>query len=536
VGRIAEFEVIRRSVDFVIDGFKEVGHKVFEIGEEMLSAAAKAERTEMSFKLLMGEKGGKETLEWIEKISKYTEFTDDELKGMAGGLAKVGFEGKGLSRALSASLDMAAFSGSGEAGAEAAIGALERLKRTGVVNDKALGGLGLGEKDFFKELSNRTGLGIDTLKDKIQKGTFDTEESLETLYSMIAKKTGKDLGGAGVEMSKTMSARLKHLKDIPDQFYQQLSSSNGFAKISDFTGRLVSAFDPNSELGQKLGLSLKGLTDTIGDELGKIDINDVVTKLDKGMRDIAGSIQPTIAVFKELYDITRTTLVGLNMINEFVHDFTPIGTVADLFADRIIRKEGLDGKSNLGDRMTGVSGKDLRHELRLRGGPIGMSVGDDPLKGVMSEAFMSLGRGSATGFAAGIEDKHPLVGGASAGMGNKALDALQSKIDSNSPSREFEKLGMSTGAGFHLGIERSMAATDDVMRGAFAIPTPVGGGIARGPIQVSVSVGDINVNAPGADGVQIAEQISERLKEITPGMLKSAFEQIAIQGGGTGGQ
>jgi hypothetical protein len=71
------------------------------------------------------------------------------------------------------------------------------------------------------------------------------------------------------------------------------------------------------------------------------------------------------------------------------------------------------------------------------------------------------------------------------------------------------------------------------MRGAFAVPTPGGAGASLGGgVQVSVSIGDINVNAPGADGREIAQQISSEIRKIMPTELQSAFESIAIQGGG----
>jgi hypothetical protein len=85
------------------------------------------------------------------------------------------------------------------------IAALARIQRTGHVDNRVLGGLGFGEKDFLGELSKRTGKGLATLKKQLDAGKVAAaDESLETLYSIITKKTGKDLGGAGVAMSTTL--------------------------------------------------------------------------------------------------------------------------------------------------------------------------------------------------------------------------------------------------------------------------------------------------------------------------------------------
>jgi tape measure domain-containing protein len=459
----------------------------------MLASAAAAERTEKSFKLLLGVEGGEATLEWIDQIAKHTEFTGDELKGLAGDMARVGFKGEGLQRALAASLDMAAFSGSGSAGAASAASALEKVFLTGKADPKALRSLGFKEEDFLAELSGRTGIGIERLKKQLDAGKIDTEESLEALFSMITKKTGKDLGGAGVEMSKTLNARLKHLRDVPDNLFQSIVRSGGFSKISDFVGKLADAFDPASPLGSRLTAALGSLVDTIGNVLGGINIEDLAGKIERGIVFITSSVQPAIAVFKEFWEIAKGLVGAVGKVIDVAHKFTPLGFIADRIGDNAAAKAGLN-TSALGERAVG-DGAAMRAQLRARGGPIGVSVAEGMTMGVKTE------------------------------------------LGIHSPSRVFQDIGRSTAQGLTLGIDRNIAHADDAISSAFAPSSPgvsspvagMGGGavINLGGIHVSVSGG-----RGAGDDKQLADTIAQRIEEIAPGALQSAFERLAIQAGG----
>lgn len=527
--RIAEFEFIRRGVDALIEAPMEALHLFKELAVEMINVAAQAERTELSFKLLFGETEGKETLEWIEKISKFTEFTDDQLKGMAGSLAKVGFEGEGLTRALAASLDIAAFSGSGQAGADSALSSLERIKRTGKIDNRSLGGLGIGESAFLAELSRRTGEGTKALKKKIDEGKISAEDSLEALYSMIAKKTGKDLGGAGVAMSQTLMARLKHLKDLPEQFFQKLAGTEGFNKISEFVGRLVDIFDPEGEIGVAISGTLNKLFDEAGDKLSGIDLEGMFRNVPAAIESVTSSLSAMWDAFKPFIDAFKAVAATVEWINEKTGTGSYSKQAATNKQFRIDNPE----LAAEGDRLRRLLADKKAATMKGR-------TWEDPEKVFgPQETYVDrsarrakeAGKLSADGFVRGLDGHMFDVEYAGAGLGRAAINGVEKKLDLHSPSRVFERMGEMTGAGFNRGITKSMADTDDVMKGAFAVPAPTGG--AHGRTEINLGGIHVTVGAgAGSDARQIGETVAAKIQEIAPGMLQSALERLAIQAGG----
>jgi hypothetical protein len=118
-------------------------------------------------------------------------------------------------------------------------------------------------------------------------------------------------------------------------------------------------------------------------------------------------------------------------------------------------------------------------------------------------------------------------------MADKAAQSSRDALGQKSPSKVFEQIGMMTGAGFRQGIEKSRAATDDVMRGAFAAPAPTSGGAGGGGTEINLGGIHVTIGAgAGSDARQIGETVAAKIQEIAPGMLQSAIERLALQAGG----
>jgi hypothetical protein len=519
---VAEFEFFRRGVDAVIEAPMELIDKIKEIGEEMLNSAAKAERTEKSFGLLFGHEGAEEMLGWINKIKNSTEFTAETLEGATVSLAKVGFKGEGLIRAVSAATDLAALSPNKDEGFSEALSGLQQARRTGRVNNRTLRPLGVGEDDFLKQLSKRTGTDIKTLKKQLDAGKVDVDESLETLYTMIGKKTGKNLGGAGVEMSKTLEARLTHLKELPELYFKKLASSEGLDSFKEALGSALDQLDPDSPKGQQIFKSLEGAFNAVGSALKDIDMGALAGNVEAAMVTIADAIKPTIDVLKTLGDMIQ----GLDDFLRVMNDHP--GEAAFRKAEANAEFKASHGD----DYLVEARLKEMLRKKRadLAAGVVEYGPAEDPTtridrirKQVRAEA--------AAGLAAGGASKAKEAG---ASTGTAFLDGAKGPkgIDAHSPSKKFRALGEMAGDGFIEGIASKAAAVDNVMAGAFAIPAPQGGRMAGSGASVSVTVGDIHVTPSNeANAQEIGEAVARAVESILPGALQSAHSQMAAQGG-----
>lgn len=502
--RIAEFEFVREGVEKLLEVPGEMIEKLKELGEEMVDVAAKTERTNTSFELFFGRKEGAELVENLEQIAGATEFTDQRLKDAAISLAKVGFAGQSLNRALAASLDVAALSPDKDAGMSSALATLEMVKATGRIRSETLLSLGLGPDAFFKELSARTGEGLATLKKKLAEGKVDTNEALESLYTLLTRKTGKDLGGAGVDMSKTLEAKLTHLKDLPEQFFQKLAKTEAFDKLTGAADRLLEKLSPEGKTGMKLFEALEHGASAVVDAIDSIDIDEVGSALE----ELASDVKPVIDVFTAL---GRAVGHVASAVDAVVHSkFAEIVGIAARGTGTVLKvaAKGID-QSQFGGAVGGL-----------------VEYLTSPVKADAEKA----GKATGDGLAAGTKASESKVEAASHSLGDAASSGTREALGIHSPSKVFAELGAQTAAGFAAGVEKGSGMVDDVVRGAFAVPAPMGGRVAAGGSPIVVSVGDIVVQVHGGSS-STAEEIGEVVRAVVRDQLTDVFEDLRTEQG-----
>jgi tape measure domain-containing protein len=506
---IAEFEFIREGTQRLLELPGELAHEVFALGEEMLDAARKQERFGIAFRNSLGEEAAEETLGYIEKIGHHTEFTQHQLKNMNLELAKSGFKGGDLARANEALIDLASMSANPEAGADAAMGALRRLMTSGKLDARALRPFGISQKTFFDELSKETGIGVTSLKKQMDKGKVDVGASLNSLYTVITNKTGKALGGAGADMEKTFNVRLKNLKEIPELLGEKLSGTKGYAAISDFVGRMADAFSPESESGQRIFAGLTSIIDTLGTELEGVDLKGIASQVSGAMTTISSAIGPVIHALEALYHAASTAFGAFEKVVNFMG--------VEKFTDELARREY--GGPSRGARVPenfDLSKAKAELARRMKTGEFKHNMMDD------------LAAGAAQGGAPAFR----MVGDQ---FGSAVEEGFRKKTKTHSPSQLFAELGMDVAEGFASGVEDSAAMVDNAFRRMTEPALPGAGGGAGGgggtpTIQVILQQRN-EISGGGADMESIPDQIAEKTKEIVPGMIQSALEQLAMQTG-----
>jgi hypothetical protein len=264
------------------EGLKRLGEGLFDLGREAFTAAGEAERTRESFRLLMGVPVADELLEYLDDLAKHTEFTDGALKGFAGELSSAGLSGESLKKALAAVTDIAALTGSKVEGAAKAVALLSKMSLKGEVSTRELLGAKIDPRAFFAQVAKDTGIGMDKVEKAISENKVPGNVLRGALFETIQKKTGQDLGGASVLMSKTALAQADKVKDIIPNLMEELEKSGGLKGITLGMSKLVAAFDPSSAAGQRLVKSITEMFDKIGAGIAKIDFD----KLSKTLTDL----------------------------------------------------------------------------------------------------------------------------------------------------------------------------------------------------------------------------------------------------------
>jgi hypothetical protein len=426
------------GVSAVLGGIGAMVSRVKELGAELLVTAGEAQRTERAIGLLFGQQEAPEVLEWIDQMTQHTEFTDGPLKGLAINLRRAGFAGEDLSRAMSAVTDMAAMSENKLEGAGSAAELLSRIRLKGGLGDRDLLRLGIAPDAFYKRLGADLGMGAKNVEKQLQEGKIKAETIIEAVYTSIAEKTGKPLGGAGLAMTDTFLSQLEKAKDIVPNLFEGLSQSGGLDSITASMGRLTESLSPDSTNGKKIIDGLERMLNAFADLVNKVDI-DALTN----------GIVKVFQILPPIVEFATKAIVGFTKAVVFLVENSLVGTAL---------------KS---------------------------------AKGVAD--FFGLGQDVAAGFAKGIASGVPSVATATSAMFQGAESELRLAADIQSPSRVFMDLGTMTALGYTKGIENSEPDVREAVQRAFMPPStsalqpdgyagPGGGATVGGDMHAAITI------------------------------------------------
>jgi tape measure domain-containing protein len=505
---LLKFGGIGLGIEAIAGLFEKVGemaseavHKVFELGEETIKAAAKAQRSEASFKLLLGDEGGKEALEYIEKIRANTELTGAELRQVAQSLIASGFKAEDFGKVLPAALDVGAIKGGGIANIQEAAAMLGRINLSGKVEGRSLRALGLSEDDVLSRIAVLTGKAKDEIKKGMQTGDIKPDDVLHGVYEAIAAKEKGVLGTAGVEASKSVEAQLHHLTTLPEEYMERLSKSEGFAKFGGFLENLLKALDPDSPFGQEVLKRITDIFDQIMGVFGGPDQGDM-------FEGIKGGILGILDIIK---DFVPTIKGAIEWVAGLIKDLRALSLVWD--GIKLQQEEVSAGASFFTsggknfDEMAKVAVHRAEHEAKIR-------------------EFYGIGKDMSEGVAKGIGDGTKLMADVGANSVLAVEDRIRDTTQTHSPSLLFAKIGRGFAEGIAMGIEEGADAIDRASSSSL-IPGVRGRGGGQ-----QISIGDIIVNVDGAGSAdEVGAAAAHKLAMAIASHLEGAFEQLATEQG-----
>lgn len=501
--------------------------------EGLVKTAGAAERTRASFELMLGAEKGSQLDSFFDRLAKHTEFTGTRLKGLGHELLAVGMAANDIPRAMSAAVDMAAFSGNGDAGLADAIGTLSIIQRTGRVSDKQLGSMRMNIRDLYAQIAKDTGMGLDTVKKRMEAGTLKSEQVMESLFAAISGRSGKPLGGAGEAMSTLLGARFAKLKDLPSNFMEGLNRSPAMGVLSGAIGKVLGALDPESPHGARIAGALEAMVLGFANMLNRIDIPRMADLLERTFTALPPIVEKLIKMLEMALRLANFLIGDVTKPNEKAGGAVGTGGKTGAFS--------LPGETFGQKALNFAKGAFMSTapavQDRRTGGAFSASTPAAPTP-VLSGPFYELGRGGAAGLASGLASGAPGVGAAATGLATAAKLGVTEPLAIRSPSKVFEGYGRMSGEGYARGLESTDARVDRALNRsvtpALALNTPAGRGAARddlgggmGPITMSVP---ITVNVTGA-GALDAEDLAARIRDLVPGQLHAALDQLRVEMG-----
>jgi hypothetical protein len=146
-------------------------------------------------------------------------------------------------------------------------------------------------------------------------------------------------------------------------------------------------------------------------------------------------------------------------------------------------------------------------------------VGQGAVAWFQSVDWAAEGRAIADGFVNGITSAATRIGAAVRGLAGTATSALQGALGISSPSRVFAQLGVEVSRGLAVGVEAGAPEAQAAVDNLISVPTaPEGGVAALGGTTISVSFGDIIVQATSDEPAEQARAVVDEITRLFEGL------------------
>jgi hypothetical protein len=485
--------------------------KVVETGADMIKVAVGAERTSKVFENMLGKSEGKETLDYLEKFAELSEFTGAAVKGAGNELLRAGLRGADFRNAMGAAVDVAAQAPDKMEGLQEAVASFSRIALMGKVDARTLRGLRLDPHAVADQLSKDLGLSKETIKKQLTEGTLDGVKAMQSIFTVMERKTGKQLGGLGQDMADNMGARLEKLKEIPDEIFKSVKDTPGFAMLNDALGEILEAFGPSSASGKAVRAALGDLVNFVGKEIKEID-----------WKSVADGFASVVERAREWIEPLEKVVKLLGSMAGFVLD---VGAIFGGSGGDTPHVMSADQARDTPHVMSADQARDMQ-ELFLK---VGMRAGQkelnegpvNALNAPWKQEAKNIVDGAGQVLAAGGEK----IGGT---FGDGASKGFATKLEIESPSKVFARHGEMIAEGLAQGME---SGSDRVSQASASVmPTPDTSGLRGGAGGFNAGGVTLNFEVNVGGGSQSsASEIVDELNTRLPSVLLAALEQAAVE-------
>jgi hypothetical protein len=484
-------EGLKKGAELAWEGVKKLGEKMWE----SLNIAAGEQRVAKVFDNILGKDEGKETFEYLEKFANLSEFVEGPIKKMGIELERAGLRGADFRNAMALALDVAAQAPDKMEGMGDAVASLSRISLMGKVDARTLRGLRLNPHEVADQMSADLGLSKEVIKKQLEAGALDGAKAMQSIFTVMERKTGKQLGGLGLEMASEMTSKLDKFKNIPEEMAMNLRNTQGFKDIEDSLGSFLDTVKPR--LLDTNGI-MGTLLDTIGARLKTIDWDTMLTK-----------VEQIVAQMEKWAPIAETIASAALKIGQALLALPNLGErIGEFMGDAdVLLKTGVIGETAEEHHQKWIDRAGEAREAALRSKEI------------------------VRGTAGGITATGGEAASAGAGLADKIDKGFRDAAEMHSPSRLFARHGEMLAEGLAQGME---SGSERVYRASAAMmPSPSASGLAPGGgagLTVGGMTFHISVDVAGGSSSS-ASDIAQEVQAILPNMLIGALEQVAAQAG-----
>lgn len=330
----------------------------------------------------------------INRFAGLTGFGRGAIRSMLLPLRRAGFSQQGARSAFAAAGDVAAGEGQGgnQGRVQEVLGAFERIRLKGGIQEKLLPSIGVDVKEFYATLAKAKNISAEQAKKLAAEGKLDPKLLLNAIYQGIERKQGGALGTGVIAYGKTFEARLEKFANLPDRYLASFVKSPAFTKASDLLGSLLEKLDPESPTGKRIMVSLEGMFDRLTAFFANPD--ELVDSIASGIENVIGLVNQLIPDLKLVADAIIAAVGATAELVRTARLYAAVISGDNIGAAKIL----MDEQQDKIDKIVAQGAKKKAAEDASDSGQIASAVGQGVVSGVSPMySFASAAAAAASG-------------------------------------------------------------------------------------------------------------------------------------------
>lgn len=501
----------------------------------VVQAAAFRQSTEKAFGVILkSASAGKQAYQQGLKLANELGLNAQETLGGLNNLLARGFQVDGATGAiavLKAMADLKAISP--DVNTDAMVTAIAQIKSKGKLQLEELQGQ-LGESfdvgAVLEQLSKKLHKSQNEIRALISAGKIDANTGILAVLDAIQAKTGKGLGGAAKDASRTFAGLFARLQNFPTNFLLGLDVSPGMGKVAAFLSNILDLLDPTTERGKRAGKAIESIASAFGDFFTSKAATEAVTHSLDLLIATGEGVAKGFQQVKPAVDSFFGALAKLTGTKDAESTARALGEAAAYAAVGFAALAGAVAAAMYPVVAFVVEATKLIDELNSLTAPAssaGQAIGNGFVSGLLN---------AMTGGLAGIYQAGAQLAGA-------AESGARTASETHSPSRAWERLARDWGEGGVRGMRRVSERLENASGNvAFAAARAASGAAAndnagasgriaaagassggRGPVVINVAIDGATLAAAGVS----RDKAREIGSQIGDAAIDAYFRRIA---------
>ncbi len=525
---------------------REVTHLAYAFGKATIGNADLADRMQISLGVMLGfGNAAKKLMSDVVHQAASLPITTQEALGATTAYITGGFGAKEIPKLLTATADVGALNPTHSEEARGVfVDELRRLKQEGFLNERLMFLLpqvvGISGQKIYENLKRLTGAGsVEDVRKLIGQRAIDSDTGIKAILAALRDMEGGALGNLSHQLAHTFTGLLSTLRSRFFEMTEGLADSPAFASLKGVLENLTSLTDTTTAAGRRMMSVIGNAFDAMFGWLKRFSGAAGMERLQRIFSNVINFVEAVPPAMRAVVSDIGAFLDGL---------FGNVDILKGSWKEMLDPQTILNLMPSLKDlgvslRKSATAAMELAHWITVIGS-FGHDTGQalSMITNLVTLGTLNVGLHTGKEGAAAAWNEGLWKAFGRGYLWDRSYHGLNDPAGSSAPNvaavydagAAAGGVGLSPSAGGGVQTPTPMAAGGIVTRPTFALvgeagPEPVVP-LRKGLGRTLVQNAHVEVHVDGALGAD-AQTIAEKLREILPSTLQSAFEQMALEAG-----